>query len=107
MLCQMHPRKALLDHYVTDLPELLPAGSLIILNDSKVFPGRLPAKLAGGGSAEIFLLEKPKGRVTARAQALGRPLKKLRPGTSLCFAEGIKGHIIENSDSEDQGLCHC
>jgi S-adenosylmethionine:tRNA ribosyltransferase-isomerase len=40
-----------------DIQTLLVSGDLLILNDTKVFPCRIPAKKAGGGKAEIFLLE--------------------------------------------------
>lgn len=41
----------------TDIEALLVPGDLLVLNDTKVFPCRIPAKKAGGGKAEIFLLE--------------------------------------------------
>ena len=37
--------------------EYLNPGDVLVLNDTKVFPCRIPAKKAGGGKAEIFLLE--------------------------------------------------
>ena len=40
-----------------DIETLLVPGDLLVLNDTKVFPCRIPAKKAGGGKAEIFLLE--------------------------------------------------
>ena len=39
-----------------DLPSLLRAGDLLVLNDTKVIPCRLPAQKQGGGKAEVFLL---------------------------------------------------
>ena len=41
----------------SDIETLLVPGDLLVLNDTKVFPCRIPAKKAGGGKAEIFLLE--------------------------------------------------
>jgi S-adenosylmethionine:tRNA ribosyltransferase-isomerase len=41
----------------TDMETQLVPGDLLVLNDTKVFPCRIPAKKAGGGKAEIFLLE--------------------------------------------------
>lgn len=37
--------------------EYLKPGDVLVLNDTKVFPCRIPAKKPGGGKAEIFLLE--------------------------------------------------
>lgn len=42
-------------HFV-DLPELLPAGSTLVLNRSKVFPCRLLGHKLSGGEAEMFIL---------------------------------------------------
>jgi len=40
-----------------DLVEHLRPGDLLVMNDTKVFPCRVPARKSGGGKAEIFLLE--------------------------------------------------
>jgi S-adenosylmethionine:tRNA ribosyltransferase-isomerase len=40
----------------SDLESYLVTGDLLVLNNTKVFPCRLPAKKPGGGKAEIFLL---------------------------------------------------
>jgi S-adenosylmethionine:tRNA ribosyltransferase-isomerase len=40
-----------------DIGEYLVPGDLLVLNDTKVFPCRLQARKAGGGKAELFLLE--------------------------------------------------
>jgi S-adenosylmethionine:tRNA ribosyltransferase-isomerase len=40
-----------------DLGDYLVPGDLLVLNDTKVFPCRLQARKAGGGKAELFLLE--------------------------------------------------
>src|SRR5512139_3523936 len=40
-----------------ELVEHLRPGDLLVMNDTKVFPCRVPARKSGGGKAEIFLLE--------------------------------------------------
>ena len=40
-----------------DLPELLPEGALLVLNETKVFPCRLTGKKSTGAKAEIFILD--------------------------------------------------
>ncbi len=53
-------------HHFMDLPEILPAGALIIVNDSRVFASRLFGNLPTGGKIEVFLLAPPvEGRATA------------------------------------------
>lgn len=104
LLYQRHPRQPLSDHYVTDLPELLPSGALLVLNNSGVFPGRLSGRLPGGGKAEILLLRKPSGTgAQIQAPALGRPLRKLRPGTCITFADSCQGTILQQQCSSGQG----
>jgi S-adenosylmethionine:tRNA ribosyltransferase-isomerase len=41
----------------SDLPEHLRDGDVLVLNNTRVFPCRLIAQKAGGGKAEIFLIE--------------------------------------------------
>ncbi len=67
-------------HVVADLPDLLQPGDLLVVNDSRVIPARLAVRRAGGGAAEVLLLEHRDG---ARWEALARPARKLRPGERL------------------------
>jgi S-adenosylmethionine:tRNA ribosyltransferase-isomerase len=45
------------DHTFTDLPSLLPAGSLLVFNNTKVVQARLIFHKETGGAVEIFCLE--------------------------------------------------
>jgi S-adenosylmethionine:tRNA ribosyltransferase-isomerase len=45
------------DHIFKDLDHLLPEGSLLILNDTKVIPARIFFQKTTGGVIELFLLE--------------------------------------------------
>ena len=71
---------------VRDLDQLLPAGALLVVNDTRVVPARLLGHKAGsGGKVELLLLRRlDEGRWTA----LGRSSKALRPGTRVCFEGG-------------------
>jgi S-adenosylmethionine:tRNA ribosyltransferase-isomerase len=71
---------------VRDLPRLLRAGDLLVLNDTRVIPARLFGlrEGGGGGKMEILLLEKTGER---EWEALVRPGRRARPGTVLRFAE--------------------
>ena len=62
------------------LPELLVAGSLIVVNDTRVLPARLYVRRPGGGEAEVLLLERLDGDLW---EALARPTRRLRPGMRL------------------------
>lgn len=47
------------DHFY-NLPKYLEPGDVLVFNDSKVFPARLPVRKSTGGKLEVFLL-RPKG----------------------------------------------
>ena len=63
-----------------DLPAELPAGALVVVNDTRVLPARLRLSRPGGGAAEVLLLEPLGGGVW---EALARPSRRLRPGMRL------------------------
>ena len=63
--------------HVRDLPDLLEPGDLVVVNDTKVLPARIPVRRSTGGAAEILLLEE---RDDGSWEALAKPSKKLKPG---------------------------
>lgn len=69
-------------HLVVDLPHLLRAGDLVVLNETRVIPARLRLHRDSGGRAEVLLLES--SDVDRRSwEALIRPAKRLREGELL------------------------
>lgn len=60
-----------------ELPDVLPSGALVVVNDTRVVPARLVLERPGGGAAEILLLERLSGTMW---RALARPSRRLRPG---------------------------
>ncbi len=44
------------DHIFRDLPDFVPAGDAVVLNETRVIPARLVGTRAGGGAAEVLLL---------------------------------------------------
>ena len=68
----------------SDLPSLLHAGDLMVVNDTKVFPARLLGRrLPGGGAAECFLVRPASEPDTWIA--LVHPGQRLREGTRMQF----------------------
>ncbi|MFD2739852.1 tRNA preQ1(34) S-adenosylmethionine ribosyltransferase-isomerase QueA [Sulfitobacter aestuarii] len=106
---------AIHDRQVTDLPDWLEPGDLLVLNDTKVIPARLSG-LRSRDSAqgkvqakiEATLLE-PRGDGTWAA--LIKPLRKLRPGEEVIFSEDLRatlerveegqGHLRFNCSGDD------
>ena len=74
-------------HQFADLPALLRAGDLLVVNDTRVFPARLiGVRLPGGGAAECFLVRPANGPDTWIA--LVHPGQRLREGSRMRFESG-------------------
>lgn len=86
---------------IRELPELLPEGALLVVNDTRVRRARVHgARRGSGGKVELLLL----GRRTAREdadgrevwEALGRASKALRPGV-IIDAAGMACEVLERA----------
>ena len=85
---------ALRDRTFAELPDLLRAGDVLVLNETRVVPARLRGRREpGGGAAEVLLLRPagggPYDPAVARWEALVRPGRKLHPGARLRFGERV------------------
>ena len=86
-----------IDHAnIMDLPELLPADALLIVNDTRVVKARLRGHKPTGGAAELLLVRRAPGGMFA---AMGRSNKGLPAGTQLLFGGGLQARI-EGLDEE-------
>jgi S-adenosylmethionine:tRNA ribosyltransferase-isomerase len=74
------------DRRISELPGLLAAGDLLVFNDTRVLPARLPATKQTGGRVEL-LLERPLDDLRALVQL--RDSKSVRPQTLLNTAGGV------------------
>jgi S-adenosylmethionine:tRNA ribosyltransferase-isomerase len=74
---------------VSDLPELLGEGDVLVVNSSRVIPARLLLRKATGGAAEALLLE-PSRESPGEWSALVRPGRRLPPGTILIAADSTE-----------------
>jgi len=73
-----------------DLRDRLRPGDLLVGNDTRVLAARLRGRRPTGGKAELLVLEVGEGPV----RALGRPAKKLRPGTRIALDGGGHATIV-------------
>jgi S-adenosylmethionine:tRNA ribosyltransferase-isomerase len=81
---------------VSDLPELLRPGDLLILNDTRVIPARLFGRRSSGGQIEILLT----GKAGAREwDALVKPGRRARPGTVIHLDEGLTAEVAEKEEN--------
>ena len=79
--------------HIADLPSLLNAGDLIVVNDSRVVPARLLGRRdPSGGQVECLLL---RHRVGDEWDVLLHPGQKMKPGTRARFGEGPRAVELE------------
>jgi S-adenosylmethionine:tRNA ribosyltransferase-isomerase len=84
---------------VTELPQYLEPGDLLVLNDSRVLPARLIGRRADGGQAEVLLL-RPLDGDRHRWEALIRPGRRLEPGSRVQLDSSALVVAIEDRNDE-------
>lgn len=80
----------LCDLGVRDLPGLLRAGDVLVVNDTRVIPARLAGR-RGAASVEVTLHRQDADAVW---RAFAKPAKKLRVGDRVAFAAGFAAEIV-------------
>src|SRR5689334_9312111 len=89
------------DHRVTDLPQLLQPGDVLVFNDTKVIPAQLEGRR---GEASIgATLHKREG--PREWQAFLRNAKRARVGDTIDFGEGVAASVVDKSD-DGSALLH-
>lgn len=79
-----------------NLTEYLHPGDLMVLNNTKVIPARLLGmKKEGTARIEVFLL-RPMDNLSQTWQALVKPGKRVKPGSSILLADGTEIQIGES-----------
>ena len=86
---------SLRDFRVTDLPELLRPGDILVVNDTKVIPARLVGR-RGESRVEVTLIRCESPEVW---QALARPARKLRPDDEISFDEGLSARVAAHGEN--------
>jgi S-adenosylmethionine:tRNA ribosyltransferase-isomerase len=105
------------DASFTDLPELLPPGALLVVNNSKVLPARLLTRKSTGGAVEFLLFtplplieppeddgraklfhDEPGGWNEAQAEGLLRASKKPKPGERITFCDELELTVLERGE---------
>ena len=79
------------DGRFTDLPRLLRAGDLLVLNDTRVMPARLLGRKDTGGAVEVLV-----ERILEAGEALAhvRASKSPKPGTRLELEDALNVEVI-------------
>ncbi|MBI5482819.1 MAG: tRNA preQ1(34) S-adenosylmethionine ribosyltransferase-isomerase QueA [Deltaproteobacteria bacterium] len=92
-------------HRFTDLPRLLPSGTLLVLNDTRVIPARLHGHKPTGGRVELLLLE-PDAAGPDRWRCLYSAAKPLRVGTRIVL-DRDPAATAEVRERHDEGRVTC
>lgn len=81
---------------VTDLPEFLRAGDLLVLNDTRVIPARIFGEKESGGRVEFLLLEETEKNVW---DVLMRSSRRPKPGARVALGSGrASAEILEDGE---------
>ena len=83
---------------VSDLPELVGPGDVVVVNDTRVLPARLQMRRSTGGAVEVLLLHE---RDDGDWEALVRPSWRLRPG-EVVTPDGCAGPAAAESDDRSE-----
>jgi S-adenosylmethionine:tRNA ribosyltransferase-isomerase len=88
------------DRCVRDLPDLLRAGDVIVVNDTKVVPARLKGRRIGRGEVEPAIEATLHRRLDgSRWRAFVKPAKRLAPGDIVRFGEEGKVCFLGQLDA--------
>ncbi len=74
-------------------PAFLNSGDLLVLNDTRVIPARLPGRRTGsGGKVEFLLLHH---RAGPSWQVMVKPARKLKTGARVEFGSGLEAVVLK------------
>ena len=95
-------RGALSDKVFRDLPSELPAGSMLVFNDTRVVRARLRARRPTGGQVELFCLEPvaPHRSLELALQQTGRCTWRCLVGNGRRWKEGPVTLEFETADGQ-------
>ncbi len=88
------------DAFIRDLPERLEAGTVLIVNDTRVIPARLAGRI-GAAAVEATLIKR-EGPATWRA--LVKPGRKFRSGARVAFAGGLAAEVAAKNENGEVTL---
>jgi S-adenosylmethionine:tRNA ribosyltransferase-isomerase len=88
-------------YHFCDVADFLQPGDVLVVNDTRVIPGRLLGKKATGGRVEVLLADFAGGSKTVAesgdfsCECLIKAAKAPKPGSLLIFAQGLTGKVLE------------
>jgi S-adenosylmethionine:tRNA ribosyltransferase-isomerase len=90
------------DKRFTDINDLLKAGDVLVLNETKVIPARLlGTRVSTGASVEVFLLHKQADRSDTWA-VLAAPAKKVKKGEIVRFSDELECEVQQEKEAGER-----
>lgn len=87
------------DYHFYDLPGLLKAGDLLVVNNTRVVPARLFGRKDSGGQVEALILEHQDGEIQSDTRlCLLKSSKRPKKGGRLFFENNVYGIIKESGE---------
>ena len=96
LLCVQRQSSTLIDRHVYDLPKLLQAGDLLVVNDSQTMAARLLAHKPTGAKVEILIVQLTKQN---QAMAMLKSNRAIAIGSSLRLAHGVEAEVMHQQQS--------
>ncbi len=81
-----------------DLPDILDANDVLVINNTKVVPVRIMAKKSTGRLIEILLIKQDSNNLS-HWMALAKPLKKIKPGHEFTLVNDNDSWLIKVVDT--------
>ena len=89
---------------VSDLPDYVSEGDVLVANDTQVFPARLRGvKENTGAQVEAFLLRELNAE-SRLWDAVVDPARKVRVGNKLVFSDTLAAEVVDNTTSRGRTL---
>jgi S-adenosylmethionine:tRNA ribosyltransferase-isomerase len=90
------------DRFFYHLPCELESGSVVVVNNTRVFPARLFGRRKGFvGRIEVLLLSR---RTATVWEALVKPARRIRPGAELIFGDGLLEARVRDTLAEGRRI---
>jgi len=99
MLCYNKATKSISDMHFYNIEQLLKAGDVLVVNETKVIPARLFGIKEETGARIEILLQKRKS--LTHWEVIAKPTKRLKIGTKLVFSQNLSCTVEEIMPSGD------
>ncbi len=93
--CMSHLQSPFRDQTFADLPDLIPAGDLLVVNSTRVRHARFIGRRPSGAAAEVLLIH-PAGDGTWIA--MGKPGRAMQPGRRIELSDDVAIETVEVRD---------